>query len=112
MSSKPPPQSKPMTMEIKVLWFLVHMLFLYTTSTTGNEKVEWGLFQIQFKVCLSTEQILSALSNKILYIYIYKIYLFDVNNWQLFNNSGTWEFFLWGSLAYGEIPPTPNQSKK
>jgi hypothetical protein len=33
---------------------------------------------------------------------------------ELFKNSGTWEFFLWGSLAYGEIPSTPTsiQSKK
>jgi hypothetical protein len=40
---------------------------------------------------------------------MYKVSLFYVNNWQLFNNSGTWEFFLWGSMAYGEIPPTKQE---
>jgi hypothetical protein len=94
-----------MMMETKVLWSLVHILFLYTTYI-----YEWNLFQIQFKVCLGTEQILSALSSKILYIYIYKVSLFIVNNWQLFNNSETWEFFLWSSLAYGEIPPTKQET--
>jgi hypothetical protein len=38
------------------------------------------LLQSVLNYIYGTEQILSAMSNKILYIYIYKVYLFDVNN--------------------------------